>query len=98
MKSYVQTIVREMNILSCDINVGVIKYSSGAMIQFNLGTYNSEDAILRAVQAISYTPGRANMAEALRVVRTQMFTNRNGDRYNVALYASFCFLHFFFFT
>lgn len=69
-----------MNILTCDIRVGVIKYSSAAMIQFNLGVHNTEGEIIRAIQDISYTPARANMAEAIRVVRTQMFNNRNGDR------------------
>lgn len=72
--------VSEMNVETCNIHVGVIKYSSAAMIQFNLGVYDTEDEILQAIQRISFTPARANMAEAIRVVRTQMFNNRNGDR------------------
>ncbi|CAG5124868.1 unnamed protein product [Candidula unifasciata] len=80
IKSYAQMLVREMNIQSCSINIGIIKYSSAAMVQLNLGTQTSEAAVLRVIQDISYTPGRSNMAEALRVVRTQMFSRRNGDR------------------
>ncbi|CAG5136835.1 unnamed protein product, partial [Candidula unifasciata] len=80
IKGYAQTLVSEMNVETCNIHVGVIKYSSAAMIQFNLGVYDTEDEIIQGIQRISFTPARANMAEAIRVVRTQMFNNRNGDR------------------
>uniref|UniRef100_A0A0B7BC59 Uncharacterized protein n=1 Tax=Arion vulgaris TaxID=1028688 RepID=A0A0B7BC59_9EUPU len=83
IKIYAQTLVRQMNILSCDIHVGVIKYSSSSMIQFNLDAHSSLYRIIRAIQGISYTPGRSNMADALRVVRSQMFTVSSGDRQNV---------------
>uniref|UniRef100_A0A0B7ART5 Collagen alpha-3(VI) chain n=2 Tax=Arion vulgaris TaxID=1028688 RepID=A0A0B7ART5_9EUPU len=82
IKGYAQKMVSEMNVHNCNIQIGVIKYSSSAMIQFNLGVHDTENEIVRAIQAISYTPARSNMAEAIRVVRTQMFNNRNGDRRN----------------
>ena len=72
--------VSEMETLSCGINIGVMKYSSMAMVQFHLGTFNSEQQINQAIEAIHYTPGPAYLAEALRVMRTQMFNGRNGDR------------------
>lgn len=85
IKKYAQAMISELNIMTCNIQVGVIKYSSAAMIQFNLGTIFTEEGMYRAIGDISYTPGRSNMAEAFRVVRTQMFNNRNGDRYFICL-------------
>lgn len=79
LKIYAQRMIDEMHIEDCAINVGVIKYSSAAMIQFNLGT-RSEEEVVRRIGEISYTPGSSNMAEAFRVVNTQMFNTRNGDR------------------
>lgn len=82
IKSYAQRLVTDMEVLNCGINIGVMKYSSAAMIQFSLGYYDTEDEIIRAIGDISYTPGRSNMAEALRSARVQMFNGRNGDRYD----------------
>lgn len=42
--------------------------------------YDNTESISSAINAIGYTHGRANMADALRVLRTQMFNGRNGDR------------------
>ena len=38
------------------------------------------DDISRAINAIGYTRGRANMADALRTLRRDMFNGRGGDR------------------
>ncbi|XP_025106489.1 collagen alpha-3(VI) chain-like isoform X11 [Pomacea canaliculata] len=80
IKMYAEILMRSMNVDSCDINVGAMKYSSAAMIQFRLGMYDNTESISSAINAIGYTHGRANMADALRVLRTQMFNGRNGDR------------------
>ncbi|XP_041374199.1 uncharacterized protein LOC121387240 [Gigantopelta aegis] len=79
IKMYAETLVREMNIEACDIRVGVMKYSSAAMIQFNLGTFRDQETISRAIDNIHYTRGRANMAGAFSTARLQMF-NRGFDR------------------
>lgn len=34
IKMYAEILMRSMNVDSCDINVGAMKYSSAAMIQF----------------------------------------------------------------
>ena len=69
-----------MEVRLCGINVGVMKYSSNAMIQWQLGFYSTTEELMRAISFISYTPGRSNMASALRILRTQMFNGRSGDR------------------
>ena len=45
-----------------------------------LGEYDTTEEISTAISNIGYTRGRANMADALRVLRTEMFNGRNGDR------------------
>ncbi|XP_060566778.1 uncharacterized protein LOC132725621 isoform X26 [Ruditapes philippinarum] len=80
LKEYAEHLVREMNKDSCDVNIGFLKYSSAAMVQVNLGMYADTETNVRALDQISYTRGRANMAAAFRALRTQMFNGQNGDR------------------
>lgn len=82
MKKYSETLVREMNVEDCGVRVGFMKYSSAPMIQFNMNRYHDTDTINRAVEAIHYTRGMANMADAFKEVRTRMF-NTVDDRSNV---------------
>ena len=79
MRNYVGYLIREMNTQECDIRIGVMKYSSAPMIQFQIGTYDDPDMMTYAVDSIHYTKGRANMAAAFRELRTRMF-NGYGDR------------------
>ncbi|XP_052813420.1 uncharacterized protein LOC128240703 isoform X10 [Mya arenaria] len=80
LKEYSEHLVREMNKDSCDVNIGFMKYSSNAMVQVHLGTYDDTETNVRAVEQISYSRGRANMAAAFRSLRTEMFNGRGGDR------------------
>lgn len=82
IKTYAEELVRKMNIESCDIQVGVMKYSSASMVQFNIGTFRDTETVVRAIDAIHYTRGQANMASAFETVRTNMF-NSGSDRPNV---------------
>jgi hypothetical protein len=38
IKMYAEMLVRQMNPESCDVNIGAMKYSSAAMIQFRSET------------------------------------------------------------
>ncbi|KAH3749755.1 hypothetical protein DPMN_184266, partial [Dreissena polymorpha] len=80
LKEYAQHLVRQMNKDSCDINIGFMKYSSNAMVQVPLGQYADTDTNIQALDQISYSRGRANMAAAFRAIRTEMFNGRRGDR------------------
>ena len=44
------------------------------------GMHSDTETNIRAIDRISYSRGRANMAAAFRALRTQMFTGRGGDR------------------
>ncbi|WAR09891.1 CO6A6-like protein [Mya arenaria] len=69
LKEYSEHLVREMNKDSCDI----LNFTS-------TGTYDDTETNVRAVEQISYSRGRANMAAAFRSLRTEMFNGRGGDR------------------
>ena len=45
-----------------------------------MGEFDTTEEISTAISNIGYTRGRANMADALRVLRMEMFNGRNGDR------------------
>ncbi|KAK3599021.1 hypothetical protein CHS0354_012500 [Potamilus streckersoni] len=80
MKDYVGSLIHEMNVEACNINVGLMKYSSAPMMQWGLGMYRDTDANIRAVNQVHYTRGVANMAAALKYLRTDIFNGRGGDR------------------
>lgn len=80
MKRYSETLVREMNVEECGVRVGFMKYSSRPMVQFNMNRYHDTNTITRAVDSIHYTRGQANMADALKEVRTRMFNSADDRR------------------
>ncbi|KAK2165643.1 hypothetical protein LSH36_47g02029 [Paralvinella palmiformis] len=59
--------------------VGVLTYSDEANIKIQLNEYNSTRSIINAMN-LPYTGGTTNTAEALRVLRTEMFVAERGDR------------------
>lgn len=42
--------------------------------------HSDTETNIRAIEQISYTRGRANMAAAFRALRTEMYNGRRGDR------------------
>lgn len=89
LKEYAEHLVREMNKDACDINLGFMKYSSAAMTQVTLGMHSDAETNIRALDSISYSRGRANMAAAFRALRTEFFNGHNGDRSNARNIAYF---------
>ena len=47
---------------------------------YTTGQYADTDTNIQALDQISYSRGRANMAAAFRAIRTEMFNGRRGDR------------------
>ncbi|ELT92983.1 hypothetical protein CAPTEDRAFT_220507 [Capitella teleta] len=84
---YVKTIVDSMEVAPDRTRVGVVTYGDNANVRFNLNTYPDKQDVMQAIDGITYSRGRTNTADALRVARTQMFTQANGDRFDVQNYA-----------
>lgn len=85
--NYVRDVVRELEIAEDRIRVGVMTYSDDSYIHFNMNTYHSKEDVLQAIENIQWTRGKTNTADALRKMRTQMFTDFSGDRLDVPNYA-----------
>jgi collagen type VI alpha len=84
---YVRSIVNSLEVSTDRTRIGVVIYGDNANVIFHLNTYPDKQDVLQAIDSITYIRGRTNTAEALRVARTQMFTQANGDRFDVPNYA-----------
>lgn len=80
MKNFVKDFLAEAEIDSGNVRVAVIIYSTEDYVQFQLNTYRTQADVFNAIDAIPYRHGSTNTADALRTMRTQMFTQSNGDR------------------
>jgi len=76
--AYIRKLVQEVN-LDKDSRLGVLRFSDNGEIIFNLNKYNSKVKYLNGLN-IMYKGGTTNTADALRMLREQMFTSNNGDR------------------
>ncbi|KAK3783391.1 hypothetical protein RRG08_001851, partial [Elysia crispata] len=80
MKDFVKDFLYEADIDSGNVRVGVIIYSTQDHIEFQMNTYNTKADVYNAIDEIPYRYGSTNTADALKTMRTEMFTRRNGDR------------------
>lgn len=75
------------DINSGNVRVGIMVYSSQVHQIFQLRTHRYLQQVLQAVDKIEFIPGLTNTTGALNVMRTEMFSPRNGDRADVPNYA-----------
>ncbi len=55
-------------------------FSDDVTVQFHLDKYTSKLDVMKAINDIEYVYGFTNRADALRIMRTDMFSPRNGNR------------------
>ncbi|KAK7466021.1 hypothetical protein BaRGS_00037422, partial [Batillaria attramentaria] len=80
MKDFVRDFVFMGDIDNGNVRVGVVVYSTEVHVQFNMNTYTTKFQLLDAIAEIPYHYGSTNTADALNIVRTDMFTLGHGDR------------------
>ena len=83
MKSFCKDFLKNADLDSGNVRVGIVSYSTGVHIEFNLNTYSTSKDIIAAIDAIPYRYGSTNTADGLKTMRTQMYTAANGDRKDV---------------
>ena len=83
MKDFVADFLFIADIDNGNVRVGVIIYSTEDHLEFNLNTYSTKVDVLTAIEDIPYRYGSTNTADALKTMRTEMYTAANGDRPNV---------------
>ncbi len=59
--------------------VGLVTFGKTAKVRLHLAEVTGRDLLLNALH-FSYESSSTNAADALRVVREEMFTPQNGDR------------------
>jgi collagen type VI alpha len=79
MKDFVNVMIDNLNVAEEQSNVAVVTFSDTATVRFNLSAYNSRQELKDAIDDIPYDRGTTNTADALRVLRTEVFTENNGD-------------------
>ncbi len=83
MKKFVKNFVLEGDIDGGNVRVGVLIYSTQVHVQFQLNTFTTRAEVNQAIDSIPYQQGSTNTADAVRTMRTVMFTPENGDRPDV---------------
>ena len=83
MKDFIKDFLYEADIDSGNVKVGVIIYSTQEHVMFHLNEYHTKAEVYNAVDEMPYRYGSTNTADALKTMRTEMFTEWNGDREGV---------------
>ena len=77
---FMKNMIMDFTIGPNNVQVGVVSFSDNVRPEFQLNTYQGKSAMLRHIERMPYLDQSTNTQEALRYVRTTMFTQRNGDR------------------
>lgn len=80
---FVKALIAGFPIGSNLTRVGALTFSDFASIEFYLDEYYDEDEMQDAVDDIELSEGETNIYDGLRLMRTQIFRERNGDRPDV---------------
>ena len=80
MKDFLKYFLSTAPIDNGNVRVGVIIYSTADYLQFHLNAYSNSLELFDAIDFIPYRYGSTNTADALKTMRTEMFTAANGDR------------------
>lgn len=83
MLLFAKDLIADADIDSGRIRVGLLTYSTAAQASFHLNQFVTKEDVFDAIDEVPYLYGSKNTADALRVMRTEMFTIANGDRLNV---------------
>ena len=75
-----KNIVRDYTIGPNNVRVGLAIFADNVQPIFQLNTYSTQYEMLNAIDGIPYLRTSTNTPEAIRYMRTTMFTSQNGDR------------------
>ena len=80
MRNFAKDLVEKADVDSGSVRFGAVKYSTKEDIQFHLNEYQTSAQIKAAIDAIPYSYGSTNSADALLAMHAQMFVPGRGDR------------------
>jgi len=80
MLGFAISIVRAFSISRDLTQIGILKFSDSARVSFFLNRYRSSTNVIAAIKRLNISFGNTNIADALRMARTQLFSDQNGAR------------------
>ncbi|KAK3599233.1 hypothetical protein CHS0354_012842 [Potamilus streckersoni] len=83
-QEFMKEVVQGFDISPNHTHVGVVLYSTQVSVEFQLNQYYDKQAVIEAIDHMTYSPGSRETAKALQVAVEQMFDSRYGSRPNVA--------------
>lgn len=84
---YVAGVVDNLEVAMDRTRIGLITYSDNAAVRSYLNQYARKEDILQLIRSQLWIQGKTNTAEALRIMRTEVFQENKGDRLDVPNYA-----------
>lgn len=78
MQEFVTDLIYGIDIEAGGSNIGLLTFSDEARSVFYLNEHNTTRGVLNALN-LRYTGGTTNTADALRLIRTEMFNSETGD-------------------
>lgn len=81
--NFVKNFLAQADIDNGNVRVGVVLYSTSVHVEFLLHDYTSKTEVLTAIDNIPYRYGSTNTADGIKSLRTEIFTQRSGDRQDV---------------
>ncbi|XP_076089636.1 matrilin-1-like, partial [Mytilus galloprovincialis] len=83
MKHFTKDLLVNSDIDGGNVRVGAASFSMRGFINFQLKDYRTKNGVFNAIDKIQYIVGSTNTADAIRLMRVDMFTADNGDRSDV---------------
>ena len=80
--NFMVDIVNSLTVGPYNAQIGLVILGNDATVVFHLNTYTTKSSIISAIQSVPYSLQWTNIANGLNVLRTDLFTTSNGDRYD----------------
>ncbi|KAK3579041.1 hypothetical protein CHS0354_029897 [Potamilus streckersoni] len=81
---FVKQLVKAFDVGQDKTRIGALTFSNKTITEFHLNTYDNKQDVLDAISAIKFAQGdETNTYDALMVLRSDFFSERNGDRSDV---------------
>lgn len=81
-RQFMQEFISKLAIDEGTVRLAIVVFGSRARVEFSLAQFNRREEIFDAISKIYYDDTRTNVAAALRLTGTDVFTREGGDREN----------------
>lgn len=82
-KKFVKDLARSLTVSSDGVNIGIITFSYYALLTTKLSDHKDTESFVKQVDKIPFMNSQTYIDRALDSARSQLFTEKNGDRKDV---------------